>query len=82
MKCKIPSFVSDFVEIVNWQDNEDKIFYPNKDYGNPCGLIVPRALSCGIENLFYSKICVLTQCSKISNYRKNVLYDSKKVHTL
>ena len=33
VKCKIPSFVADFVTIVAWQDNEDKIFYENKDYG-------------------------------------------------
>ena len=26
MKCDIPSFVTDFVELLNWQDNEDNIF--------------------------------------------------------
>ena len=26
MKCDIPSFVTDFVSILNWQDNEENIF--------------------------------------------------------
>jgi Down syndrome cell adhesion protein 1 len=33
VKCKIPSFVADFVSVVGWQDNEEKLFYENKDYG-------------------------------------------------
>ena len=34
LKCKIPSFVSDFVHVVNWEDDEQNILYPNKNYGN------------------------------------------------
>lgn len=34
VKCKIPSFVADFVTVVSWQDNEDSQFYQNTNYGN------------------------------------------------
>ena len=34
MKCKIPSFVSDFVNVVSWLDNEGKEFYQEKRQGN------------------------------------------------
>ena len=34
MKCKIPSFVSDFVKVVSWLDNEGKEFYQEKRQGN------------------------------------------------
>jgi hypothetical protein len=33
VKCKIPSFVADFVSIVSWQDNEGNEFYQNANYG-------------------------------------------------
>ena len=34
LKCKIPSFVADFVYVVNWEDDTQNILYPNKNYGN------------------------------------------------
>ena len=34
LKCKIPSFVADFVHVVNWKDDKQNILYPNKNYGN------------------------------------------------
>lgn len=34
MKCEIPSFVSDFVSVVNWADSDGNMFLPNQDYGN------------------------------------------------
>ena len=34
MKCKIPSFVSDFVTVTSWMDNEGKEYYPQKHQGN------------------------------------------------
>ena len=40
VKCKIPSFVADFVSVVGWQDNEEKVFYENKDYGKTNGEII------------------------------------------
>ena len=32
-KCLIPSFVSDFVVVEAWIDNEAKAFYPSSKYG-------------------------------------------------
>ena len=34
LKCKIPSFVADFVSVVDWEDDKQNILYPNKNYGN------------------------------------------------
>ena len=34
MKCKIPSFVSDFVNVVSWLDNDGKEYYQEKRQGN------------------------------------------------
>ena len=34
LKCKIPSFVADFVYVVNWEDVKQNILYPSKNYGN------------------------------------------------
>ena len=31
MKCKIPSFVSDFVSVVSWVDNDGRDFYPKNN---------------------------------------------------
>ena len=33
-KCAIPSFVSDFVNVESWLDNDAKTFYQNSNYGN------------------------------------------------
>jgi len=49
VKCKIPSFVADFVSVVAWQDNEEKLYYENKDYGKENGechklFVVPKYL--------------------------------------
>nr|XP_024214190.1 Down syndrome cell adhesion molecule-like protein Dscam2 isoform X39 [Halyomorpha halys] len=32
MKCEIPSFVSDFVAVLNWIDSHGNVFLPNTDY--------------------------------------------------
>ena len=34
VKCKIPSFVADFVTIVSWKDNQDNVYYQNNNIGN------------------------------------------------
>ena len=34
MKCNIPSFVTDFVSIVNWEDSEGGLFFKNNNFGN------------------------------------------------
>ena len=31
MKCEIPSFVTDFVSVINWSDNNDKEFYSSQN---------------------------------------------------
>ena len=31
MKCKIPSFVADFVSVVSWVDNEGRDIYPKNN---------------------------------------------------
>lgn len=33
LKCEIPSFVADFVEVVSWHTDQDEIFYPSNEYG-------------------------------------------------
>ena len=44
LKCKIPSFVADFVHVVNWEDDKQNILYPNKNYGNESKLQQKRYL--------------------------------------
>ena len=34
VKCEIPSFVSDFVAVVSWVDNENIEYFPSQQ-GNP-----------------------------------------------
>lgn len=34
LKCKIPSFVADFVTISMWEDSEGNNFYPSDNFGN------------------------------------------------
>ena len=33
MKCSIPSFVSDFVSVHDWEDSEGNVFFQNDKYG-------------------------------------------------
>lgn len=33
LKCKVPSFVADFVSISMWEDSEGNNFYPSDNYG-------------------------------------------------
>lgn len=35
MKCKIPSFVADFVSVQSWADSEGQTYFPSRDYGTP-----------------------------------------------
>lgn len=39
MKCEVPSFVSDFVTVENWQDSQGNTFLPGTDYGNSRGCL-------------------------------------------
>lgn len=33
LKCLIPSFVADFVEVVSWHTDQDETYYPDNKYG-------------------------------------------------
>lgn len=33
VKCKIPSFVADFVNIMSWVDNTNNIYRPGNNFG-------------------------------------------------
>lgn len=33
LKCLIPSFVADFVEVVSWHTDQEETFYPDTNYG-------------------------------------------------
>ena len=33
MKCSIPSFVSDFVQVQDWKDSEGLLLFPDANYG-------------------------------------------------
>ena len=35
-KCSIPSFVSDFVSVQGWADQNDKSYFFNDRYGGTC----------------------------------------------
>ena len=35
MKCKVPSFVSDQVTVINWIDNEGETLYSGSEYSKP-----------------------------------------------
>lgn len=34
MKCEVPSFVADFVQVTMWLDSAGNNYYPSNDYGN------------------------------------------------
>lgn len=37
MKCLIPSFVADFVEVVSWHTDENDTYYARTDMGSSSG---------------------------------------------
>lgn len=44
MKCEVPSFVSDFVDVENWRDSQGNTFLPGDDYGIIGNRIKSRSL--------------------------------------
>lgn len=34
IKCLIPSFVADFVDVVSWHTDQEDVYYPGTDYGS------------------------------------------------
>jgi Down syndrome cell adhesion molecule-like protein 1 len=33
LKCQVPSFVADFIEVVSWHTDDKEDFFPGGDYG-------------------------------------------------
>lgn len=33
IKCEIPSFQADFINVVSWHTDQDESFFPGTDYG-------------------------------------------------
>lgn len=34
IRCLIPSFVADFVDVVSWHTDHEDVYYPGTDYGS------------------------------------------------
>lgn len=34
IRCLIPSFVADFVDVVSWHTDQEDVYYPGTDYGS------------------------------------------------
>lgn len=43
IKCLIPSFVADFVEVVSWHTDSEENFYPGSEYGAISNKTKPHA---------------------------------------
>ena len=50
MKCLIPSFVADFVSVVNWEDSEGTLIYTNNNFGNDRSKLVTFDIQEGTAN--------------------------------
>lgn len=33
LKCQVPSFVADFIEVISWHTDEKEDFFPGNNYG-------------------------------------------------
>ena len=44
MKCSIPSFVSDFVQVQDWKDSEGLLLFPDANYGTNYGTNYPNTI--------------------------------------
>ena len=44
MKCSIPSFVSDFVQVQDWKDSEGLLLFPDANYGTNYGTNYPDTI--------------------------------------
>ena len=34
LRCKLPSFVADFVQVSSWEDSDGGSYFPSQSYGN------------------------------------------------
>lgn len=39
MKCKIPSFVSEFIYVDQWTDSDGSIYTTGREYGTRCSVL-------------------------------------------
>ena len=51
MKCLIPSFVADFVSVINWEDSEGNLIFANNNFGNDRPESVALRVKEGTSNL-------------------------------
>ena len=68
MKCEIPSFVADFVSLINWSDNNGVEFYASQ---NSMGKIIKYSKFLYV--LLHVKICVTSLTLKNCNNNTNPL---------
>ncbi|XP_047472717.1 Down syndrome cell adhesion molecule-like protein Dscam2 isoform X16 [Penaeus chinensis] len=73
LKCKIPSFVADFVSVQSWVDSEGKHYYPNNNYDGkylvlPSGELHIRSVSSedGFKSYKCRTVHRLTQETRLS----------------
>lgn len=45
LKCDIPSFVADFVNVISWHTDQEENFYPDTEYGVCNSCVCPFSLS-------------------------------------
>ena len=55
-KCLIPSFVSDFVVVEAWIDNEAQAFYPSSKYGKLASCLFKQIFPLNFRSLFISSL--------------------------
>lgn len=56
LKCDIPSFVADFVNVISWHTDQEESFYPDTEYG-VCNSRSVRACVC-VRVCLYLYLCV------------------------
>ena len=76
MKCNIPSFVADFVQITGWIDSEGKEYLLDNDYGNS---IVKLDYLQEITSFRYQRFGFLNLCIFLGNCH---VYKIKTIHEL
>ena len=59
MKCDIPSFVTDFVTLQNWQDNEENIISPYSSNGTFKRIFVKKSIIISILNFLWFCTCCI-----------------------
>lgn len=63
MKCEVPSFVSDFVVVENWQDSNGRTYLPGSNDGN---------FKYRLVSTFFI-LLILSLCLRVSSLRIHVV---------